>query len=91
MLSTGDGCERECAWSRYWQNAAVVVIYFLAMRHTQRTTAWAVKGRIRHAFHCAEKHHREYDAGRKAFEKKYGLDMKAIAKEYYQAYGATGL
>ncbi len=35
------------------------------------------------------KHHREYDAGRKAFEKKYGLDMKAIAKEYYAAYGAT--
>ncbi len=32
------------------------------------------------------KHHREYDAGRKVFEKKYRLDMKAIAKEYYQAY-----
>ncbi len=37
------------------------------------------------------KHHREYDAGRKTFEKKYGLIMKEIAKEYYAAYGATGL
>lgn len=31
-------------------------------------------------------HHREYDAGRKAFEKKYGVDMKAIAAEHWQRY-----
>ena len=31
---------------------------------------------------CRE-HHREYDAGREAFEKKYGVDMKALAAEYY--------
>lgn len=32
------------------------------------------------------KHHREYDAGRKAFEKKYGVDMQAIAAELWKHY-----
>jgi hypothetical protein len=32
------------------------------------------------------KHHREYDAGRKAFEKKYGVDMRAIAAEQWARY-----
>jgi hypothetical protein len=32
------------------------------------------------------KHHREYDAGRAAFEKKYGVDMKAIAASGYAVY-----
>lgn len=31
-------------------------------------------------------HHREYDAGRVAFEKKYGVDMKAIAAELWARY-----
>jgi hypothetical protein len=31
-------------------------------------------------------HHKEYDAGRKAFEKKYRLDMKAIAVKQYAEY-----
>lgn len=30
--------------------------------------------------------HREYDAGRAAFERKYGVDMKALAAEYYAEY-----
>lgn len=34
---------------------------------------------------CRE-HHEEYDAGRKAFEKKYGLDIKALAAEHYARY-----
>jgi len=32
------------------------------------------------------KHHDEYDAGREAFEKKYGVDMKALAAEHYERY-----
>jgi hypothetical protein len=32
------------------------------------------------------KHHDEYDAGRKAFEKKYGVSMKALAAEHYARY-----
>jgi hypothetical protein len=32
------------------------------------------------------KHHAQYDAGRKAFEQKYGVDMKAIADELYALY-----
>ena len=32
------------------------------------------------------RHHREYDAGRAAFEKKYGLDMKAIAAQLWSQY-----
>jgi hypothetical protein len=31
-------------------------------------------------------HHMEYDAGRKAFELKYGLDMRALAKWWYAKY-----
>lgn len=31
-------------------------------------------------------HHREYDAGRAAFEAKYGVDMKVLAAEYYNRY-----
>lgn len=32
------------------------------------------------------KHHQEYDAGRVAFEKKYGVDMKREAAEHYARY-----
>lgn len=32
------------------------------------------------------KHHREYDAGREAFEKKYRINMKAIAAEHFARY-----
>jgi hypothetical protein len=32
------------------------------------------------------KHHHEYDDGRAAFEKKYGVDMKALAAEHYARY-----
>jgi hypothetical protein len=38
---------------------------------------------------CPE-HHREYDAGRKAFEKKYGVDLKAIAAQYFQQWLSEG-
>lgn len=31
-------------------------------------------------------HHLEYDSGREAFEKKYSVDMKAIAAQYYARY-----
>lgn len=34
------------------------------------------------------KHHREYDAGREAFEKKYGVHMPKIAAEHYARYKA---
>lgn len=32
------------------------------------------------------KHHREYDSGRKAFELKYRVDMKAEAAKHYAQY-----
>ena len=32
------------------------------------------------------KHHREYDAGRKAFEAKYAVDMKALAAEHWKRF-----
>lgn len=31
-------------------------------------------------------HHEEYDAGRKRFEKKYGVNMREIAAQYYTRY-----
>jgi len=34
------------------------------------------------------KHHDEYDFGREAFEKKYCVDMKALAAEHYARYCA---
>lgn len=34
------------------------------------------------------KHHQEYDAGRAAFEKKYGVNMKKLAAEHYARYQA---
>jgi len=33
-------------------------------------------------------HHREYDAGRKAFEAKYGVDMAKLASEHYARFKA---
>lgn len=35
-------------------------------------------------------HHREYDAGRLAFEHKYKIDMKAIAAQYYAQWISEG-
>lgn len=32
------------------------------------------------------KHHTEFDTGRAAFEKKYGVDLKQIAREHYARY-----
>ena len=32
------------------------------------------------------KHHTEYDAGRAAFEKKYGANMRQLAAEHYARY-----
>ncbi len=37
------------------------------------------------------KHHAEYDAGRAAFENKYGVDMKAIAAEHYKRFQSEHL
>ena len=34
------------------------------------------------------KHHREFDAGRKAFEAKYGVDMKAVSVELFASWCA---
>lgn len=31
-------------------------------------------------------HHREYDANREAFEKRYGINMRKIAAEHYARY-----
>lgn len=31
-------------------------------------------------------HHAEYDADRKAFERKYGVDMKAVAKAWWELF-----
>jgi len=32
------------------------------------------------------KHHREFDSGRKAFEKKYDVDLKKLAAEYFKRF-----
>jgi hypothetical protein len=40
-------------------------------------------------FSCAplcRSHHAEYDAGREAFETKYGIDMKKVAAEHWARY-----
>jgi len=34
-------------------------------------------------------YHREYDAGRKAFEKRYVVNMKQLAEEHYARYQST--
>ena len=33
-----------------------------------------------------DQHHREYDAGREAFELKYAVNIKAVAAEHYVLY-----
>jgi len=50
--------------------------------HTQNN-GLSSKGPDSSCVPLCRKHHREYDGGRAAFEKKYGVDMKALAKEYY--------
>lgn len=53
--------------------------------HTQNNGT-SSKGPDSSCVPLCRKHHREYDAGRKAFEHKYGLNMRKIAAEYYAEY-----
>lgn len=53
--------------------------------HTENN-GMASKGPDSSCVPLCRKHHREYDAGRKAFENEYGVDMKAIAAEHYKRF-----
>lgn len=53
--------------------------------HTQNNGT-SSKGPDSSCVPLCRKHHREYDAGRKAFEQKYGLKMREIAKELWERY-----
>jgi hypothetical protein len=53
--------------------------------HTQNN-GMASKGPDSSCAPLCRKHHAEYDSGRDAFEKKYGVDMKKIAAEHYAKY-----
>ncbi len=53
--------------------------------HTQNN-GMSSKGPDSSCVPLCRKHHREYDAGRAAFEAKYGIDMKAEAAKYYARY-----
>lgn len=53
--------------------------------HTQNN-GMGSKGDDSSCVPLCRRHHCEYDAGRTAFEKKYGLDMKAIAAELWALY-----
>lgn len=53
--------------------------------HTQNN-GMSSKGPDSSCVPMCRKHHLEYDAGREAFEKKYGIDMKAKAEESYARY-----
>jgi hypothetical protein len=53
--------------------------------HTQNN-GMASKGPDSSCVPLCRKHHREYDAGRKAFETKYAVDMKVEAAKFYDQY-----
>jgi len=53
--------------------------------HTQNN-GMGSKGPDSSCVPLCRKHHDEYDAGRAAFEKKYGVDMKALAAEHWKRY-----
>jgi len=55
--------------------------------HTQNNGT-SSKGPDSSCVPLCRKHHDEYDAGREAFEKKYGVDMKALAAEHYARFCA---
>lgn len=54
--------------------------------HTGRVNGMSSKAGDDTCLPLCRKHHAEYDSGRVAFEKKYGVDMKALAKEYWTRY-----
>lgn len=62
-----------------WLNSAVDTA------HTQNNGT-SSKGPDSSCAPLCRTHHREYDAGRKAFEKKYGVDMKAVAAAWHKLY-----
>lgn len=53
--------------------------------HTQNN-GMSSKGADSSCVPLCRKHHTEYDKDRKGFEKKYGMDLRAIAAEHYQRY-----
>lgn len=57
--------------------------------HTQNN-GMSSKGPDSSCVPLCRKHHLEYDRGRKAFERKYGLDLQALAKQYFERWLAEG-
>lgn len=53
--------------------------------HTQNN-GLSSKGPDSSCVPLCRKHHQEYDAGRAAFEKKYGVNMKALAAEHFERF-----
>lgn len=53
--------------------------------HTERG-GMSMKGPDSSCAPLCRVHHREYDAEHKAFEVKYGIDMKAVAKAWWDLY-----
>lgn len=54
--------------------------------HTAKVNGMSSKGPDSSCAPLCRKHHDLYDAGREAFEKKYGLNMAAIAKRWHERY-----
>jgi hypothetical protein len=55
--------------------------------HTERN-GMSSKGPDSSCAPLCHRHHREYDAGREAFEAKYGVDMKSVARQCWELYKA---
>jgi hypothetical protein len=53
--------------------------------HTERN-GMSSKGPDSSCAPLCRAHHREYDRNRKAFERKYGVDMRQLAKEHYEKF-----
>src|SRR5689334_22130582 len=74
------------------QNARCIIpvhdlfgLYTVDPAHTQNN-GMSSRGPDSSCAPLCRQHHREYDAGRAAFEAKYGVDMEALAAKYYAEY-----
>lgn len=68
-----------------YQNLNPFGCFVVDPAHTENNGA-SSKGRDSSCLPLGRMHHEEYDAGRKAFEKKYGVDMKFEASRSYARY-----
>jgi hypothetical protein len=78
---------RDAAYRKYVKSEPCAVCYRLPSdpAHTENN-GMSSKGPDSSCAPLCRLHHREYDAGRVAFEAKYNVDMKAVARRHWERY-----